>query len=199
MAQGSMKQPVSLRIDDDLFQKLFAHLFPGDADEHGAVIAAGIMESDCGTRLLAREVFLARDGIDYVPGTRGYRALTPRCVAENSGHCDQQNLCYLAVHCHGGTDYVGFSTDDLASHERGYPAILDITHGGPVGALVFAPEAVAGDIWAPDRRFPLDNVTIIGRRIRRLHPSPQAKARLADSTYDRQTRLFGDWSAPYLL
>src|SRR5215471_5576154 len=131
MDEVTMKTPLSLRIDEPLFQRLYAHLFPGDHDEHGAVIAAGIAESPRGTRLLARELFLARDGIDYVPGTRGYRALTPRFIADVSDHCARENLAYLSVHCHGGADSVAFSPDDMASHERGYPALLDILQGGP--------------------------------------------------------------------
>lgn len=187
-----MRKPVSLKIDQLLFKKLYQHLFPGDRDEHGAVIAAGIVENSRGTCLLAREVFLAQDRIDYVPGTRGYRALTARFVAEKSGYCAAENLCYLAVHCHGGENEVGFSTDDLASHERGYPALLDITRGGPVGALVFASNAVAGDIWTPSGRFPLDHMTIVGSHIRRLYPSSRPRPRSADPMYDRHARLFGD-------
>ena len=60
-----MKEPVSLRIAGPLFARLHAHLFPGDGDEHGAVIAAGIAETARGTRLLARALFLARAGVSY--------------------------------------------------------------------------------------------------------------------------------------
>lgn len=187
-----MKTPVSLTMDEPLYRRLHDHLFPGDYDEHGAVIVAGISETERGTRLLAREVLLARDGIDYVPGTRGYRALTAQFVAEQSDYCAAQNLCYLAVHCHGGLDSVGFSGDDMASHERGYPALLDITNGGPVSALVFAREAVAGDIWTPEGRFKLDHATVIGPRVRRLYPNPRPRPRHADPVYDRHARLFGD-------
>ena len=187
-----MNKPLSLRIDEPMFRQLFAHLFPGDGDEHGAVISAGIAETSRGTRLLARELFLARDGIDYVPGTRGYRALTPRFVAEGSDRCADSNLCYLAIHCHGGTDQVAFSRDDINSHERGYPALLDITKGGPVGALVFASNAVAGDIWTPRGRFALDHCTVIGPRIRTLYPEPRNRPRSVDPIYDRHARLFGD-------
>ena len=187
-----MKRPISLRIDEELFCKLFAHLFPGDGDEHGAVIAAGMVESSRGTRLLAREVFLAREGIDYVPGSRGYRALTARFVAEKVEYCASQCLCYLAVHCHGGTDRVGFSRDDIDSHERGYPALLEITKGGPVGALVFARNAVAGDIWTPGGRLELDDLTVIGPRYRKLYPEPPAGRVDVDPIFDRHARLFGD-------
>ncbi len=192
MATFSLTPPVTLRMDAPLFQRLHAHLFPGDGDEHGAIIAAGIATSNRGTRLLARDLFLARAGTDYVPGTRGYRALTARYVAEMSDYCAEQQLCYLSVHCHGGRDAVAFSPDDLASHQRGYPALLDITHGGPVGALVFAENAVAGDIWTPQGRCPLQSLTVIGSRIRTLYPSPPARPPYADLIYDRHARLFGD-------
>jgi tRNA A37 threonylcarbamoyladenosine dehydratase len=187
-----MKRPVSLTIDESLFETLHSHLFPGDGDEHGAVIAVGVSETARGTRLLAREVFLASDGVDYVPGSRGYRALTAQFVAERSGYCGEENLGYLAVHCHGGLDHVEFSSDDCASHERGYPALLDITKGGPVGALVFARNAVAGDIWTDSGRHPLDYATVVGRRVRRLYPKPQPRGRGGNQSFDRQTRLFGD-------
>lgn len=192
MDKVAMKTPLTLTIDEPLFRKLYGHLFPGDRDEHGAVIAAGVAETGRGTRLLAREVFLAEDGVDYVPGKRGYRALTAKFVAEKSGYCADQNLCYLAVHCHGGRDSVGFSGDDNASHERGYPALLDITDGGPVGALVFAENAVAGDIWTRQGRLSLDYLTIVGPRVRRLYPSPLPRPTYADPVYDRHARMFGD-------
>jgi len=187
-----MRKPVSITMDQRLFDVIYTHLFPGDHDEHGAVIAAGIVETERGTRLLAREAFLARDGVEYVPGTRGYRALTARFVAETSGYCESQNLCYLSVHCHGGRDTVEFSNDDLASHERGYPALLDITRGGPVGALVFAENAVAGEVWTPSGRCRLDELVVLGNSIRRLYPGPRNGKVFTSSRYDRQSRLFGD-------
>jgi len=187
-----MKSPISLRMDKALFCVLRDHLFPGDGDEHGAVIAAGLCEGPRGTRLLAREVFLARDGVDYVPGIRGYRALTAQFVAEKSDYCASQGLSYLAVHCHGGVGTVSFSDDDLASHRRGYPALLDITNGGPVGALVFAKDAVAGEIWTRRGVYPLDFLTVIGPTVTTLYPSATARPNRVARAYARQARLFGD-------
>ena len=42
-----------------LANALDEHLFPGDDDEHGAVVSAGIVRSQRGVRLLARELFPA--------------------------------------------------------------------------------------------------------------------------------------------
>jgi hypothetical protein len=150
------------------------------------------METTNGVCLLAREVFLAEDGLDYIPGKHGYRALTAEFVANVSDYCARENLCYLAVHCHGGVDKVGFSEIDFASHKRGYPALLDITNGGPVGALVFAKEAVAGDIWTPQGRHELKHLTVIGSRVKKLYPSPIDKPTATDLIFDRHARLFGD-------
>lgn len=183
---------MTLRIPVGLMAELRDHLFPGDGDEHGAVIGVGVSRTARGTRLLARRLYLARDGIEYVPGERGYRMLTPTFVRDRVLECDREGLGYLAVHCHGGTDEAGFSPDDNNSHERGYPAIRDILDGRPVGALVFATNAVAGDIWLPDGvRVELDSALVIGQPLVRLYsqpPTPPPK----HPGYDRQTRIFGD-------
>jgi molybdopterin/thiamine biosynthesis adenylyltransferase len=118
--------------------------------------------------------------------------LTPQFVRDRIAYCRDNDLTYLAIHNHGGADAVGFSRTDLDSHERGYPALLDIA-GRPVGALVLATNAVAGDIWTPDRRRrEVSQTIVVGRNIRRLHPSPPPPAPQADHAYDRQARWFGD-------
>lgn len=188
-----MNRPWSVRLPQPLYDRLYAHLFPGDRDEHGAVIAVGITETERGVRLLARELFLAEDGIYYVPGTHGYRALSPQFIAEKAGYCGDQKLGYVAVHNHGGRGHVEFSSIDLDSHERGYPALLDLTNGGPVGALVFAEDAVAGDIWLPNsERHAIEHCVIVGPQVRSLFPSPPATSPAANPIYDRHARLFGD-------
>lgn len=192
MVQGSLKTPISLIIDERNYCRLFEHLFPGDSDEHGAIILAGLASTPRGSRLLVRDVILAEDGVDYVPGKRGYRALTAQFVAQGISQSAEEKLCYLAVHCHGGRDSVGFSGDDYASHERGYPALLDINEDRPVGALVFAQNAVAGELWTRHGRQQLESMRIVGRRIRNVYPNLRQRRQLECSEYDRQTRLFGN-------
>ena len=181
-----------LTIPAGMYQELHRHLFPGDRDEHGAVILAGICESDRGLRLVAREVHLATDGVDYVPGRRGYRMLKAEFIQGRILRARDRRLAYLAIHNHGGTDSVAFSGPDMASHERGYPALLDIGRGVPVGALVLARSAVAGDLWFPGGgRAALRETAVVGHRRQLLFPRPAAKA-TAIGMYDRQSRLFGD-------
>jgi hypothetical protein len=148
---------------------------------------------------LARTLYLARDGIDYVPGNRGYRMLRAEFIRARIVECRDERLVYLAIHNHGGDVSVGFSSDDLRSHERGYPALLDIAQGMPVGALVFASQAVAGDIWLPDgRRVEIDDASIVGRRLRRLTARPRNRNAFSHPNYDRQVRLFGDVGQDFL-
>lgn len=184
---------VQLRISQDQMQALHTHLFPGDRDEHGAVIAASVHETSRGTRLLAHQLFLAQDGTDYVPGQRGYRMLTSEFVMDCALECADLNMAYLAVHCHGGTDSVAFSDTDMQSHDRGYPAIRDILDGPPVGGLVFARHAVAGDIWFADgRREPLDMLVVAGHPIDELRDQPPVEPGRTPEMFDRQARLLGD-------
>lgn len=187
-----MPSPWALTIDERLYSEVREHLFPGDGDEHGGVIAAGISSSARGTRLLARDFFPAVDGIDFVPGRWGYRMLRAQFVSDRIRACRDDGLVYLAVHNHWGHDRVAFSEADNRSHERGYPALLDISDQ-PVGALVFAERAAAGDIWTPDRvRRPISEVVVVGQNVVRLHLEPPPPPPTSDVTFDRQVRWFGE-------
>lgn len=192
MATRTVSRPISLRLPQAMMATLEAHLFPGDGDEHGAVIGAAVLGTGRGCRLIARRLFLAADGVDYLPGQRGYRMLTADFVRRCALACADEGLAYFAIHNHFGVESVAFSGDDMASHRRGYPALLDILDGPPVGALVFARQAVAGDIWLSARRqVELDHVVVTGRVQQLLYASPR-RPRSAAPGYDRQVRLFGD-------
>lgn len=191
MAPSQAVMSFSLVLDDGLAGAVWDHLF-ADADEHGAVILAGLAETADGVRLIGRTLIIARDGIEYVPGVHGYRRLTPEFVRSAITRARDEKLGYLAVHNHGGLGSVAFSDDDRASHARGYPALLDISRGGPVGALVIARDAVAGELWlSHDRVVPLTGTHIAGPSLRRLYPNSKVAPRAIHAIYDRQTRIFG--------
>jgi len=188
-----MMRNCTLHIPQPLYERLMAHLFPGDFDEHGAVVAAGLAKTSSGYRLLARILFIAKDGEDYIEGKRGYRALNARFINRCITYCRDHHLIYLAVHNHGGTDSVGFSQVDYASHQRGYHALLDIARGMPVGALVFAERAVEADIWFPDgTRSALRHTVVLGSYLQHLWPSlPRFGELEHEELYHRQVLLFG--------
>jgi len=168
------------------------HLFPGDQDEHGAALLAGISIAAGRTTLCVREVHLAEEGIDYVEGKIGHRALTPKFIHRLITRARDERLVYLAVHNHGSDRKVGFSAIDLASHERGYPALLQIAKGMPVGALVLGRHSMQADLWMPDgSRQSLDCAVVVGSTIVHLRPSPKMAGAHADNSHDRQIRMFG--------
>lgn len=190
-----MKNTCALYLTDQQKQLIHNHLFPGDGDEHGAVILAGVATRDGHTRLLGRQIFLAKDGVDYVPGKFGYRMLKAEFIQPLIRMCKRERLAYIAIHNHGGSNQVAFSSDDFDSHERGYPALSDIADGMPVGAAVFAPNACAGDIWFPDgTRRPFTEVRVIGSTIKHLFDKPidQRGCTTNSGTYDRQLLMFGE-------
>jgi molybdopterin/thiamine biosynthesis adenylyltransferase len=172
-------------------QRIMGHLFPGDRDEHGAILRAGLVRSGSSLRLLIQDVHPAELGTDYIAGKYGYRALTPTFIHREILQCRDAGLAYLAVHNHGSDRRVAFSKVDLESHERGYPALLDIGRGIPVGALVYGRRSVAADIWLPDgSRRTLGTYRVIGRDVTRLYSQP-SRGRKSDSEHDRQVRMFG--------
>ena len=194
-----MTQRCSLIIPAQLQARILSHLFPGDHDEHGLIIVAGVHQQDGHLRLLARDVHIARDGIDYVAGRYGYRMLRAEFIQPVIRRCRQERLAYVAVHNHGGDDSVAFSRDDLRSHERGYPALLDLAEGLPVGAAVYARRAIAGDIWMPDgTRLPLAETRVLGTNIERLFDSPRRfinrdmQTHIGGDAHARQVLMFGE-------
>jgi hypothetical protein len=195
MASSPSRHVSSCRVDipAQLKTQLFQHLFPGDHDEHGAVLAASLAWDEDRVRLLVRHVILAEEGVDYVPGVRGYRRLRAEFVHRALHFCRDHGLAYIAVHNHSGSDRVAFSSVDLNSHERGYPALLDLMQGLPVGALVFASRAAAGDIWwRVDHRTAVSEVRVIGHTIERLRPAPETvNGAENEEQFDRQVRFFG--------
>ena len=178
-------------ITSDDHNRLMSHLFPGDDDEHGAVLRAGFAVCGSKLRLSVKQIAPAEFGTDYVPGKFGYRALHPTFIHRQIVQCRDQRLAYLAVHNHSSDKHVSFSKVDLDSHERGYPALRDIGKGVPVGALVFGRRAVAADMWLPDgTRRTLGSYRVIGQTIKRLYSSPRVATKAA-ANHDRQVRMFG--------
>ena len=174
-----------------VYRRLEKHLFPGDGMEHGAVVAVSTVSTSREIRLLGQRLFCARDGIDYVNGVRSHRRLEAGFVAQCLDYCRANGLGYLAVHNHGGADRVAFSATDLASHERGYPTLLTLNDGAPVGALVFARNAAAGDIWFADgTRRPTRSVRVIDSSLQHLTPEPPGE-QLAGHRFHRQLLMFG--------
>lgn len=187
-----MKGQCRLRTARQDFDTLFNHLFPGDGDEHGAVLLAGTSCVEGELTLLVREVHLAAEGSDYVQGTIGHRALSPKFIHRLITRARDERLVYLAVHNHGSDLRVGFSGIDYESHERGYPALLQIARGMPVGALVFGTRSVQADIWLPaGRRLEMGQAAVVGKTIQRLLPQPLRDAAALPDSYERQIRMFG--------
>ena len=182
-----------VRFPESVYRQVEAHLFPGDGSPHGGALLAGVASGGSSRRLLVREFIPAVDGLDYVQGRegRGHHRLTAAFVRDVALRAADERLAYLAIHPHGGADSVGFSGDDLRSHERGYPALLDILEGPPCGALVFASNAVAGDIWTRAGRAEVSEAVVVGPCIRFVRPHPLDHSTL-DPRFDRQARLFGD-------
>lgn len=183
---------VQLTMTEGMLAELRAHLFPGDFDEHGAVLAVGLCRVDNSMRLIGHRLFCAEDGIDYVAGQRGYRMLRAEFIAECIDYCNERQLGYLAIHNHGGTDRVAFSQTDLASHERGYPALLDLLPDTPVGALVLSRNACAGDIWFGNgQRLELTRTRSVGLHPEILTPVPQASGIHNTDRFHRQLLFLG--------
>lgn len=182
-----------LRLAETQYHALMSHLFPGDNDEHGAVVLAGVSRAANELVLCVREIHTAKEPSDYSVGTFGHRALAPQFIHRLITRARDERLAYLAVHNHLSDREVGFSAVDLASHERGYPALLDIARGMPIGALVFGRRSIQADVWQiGKRRLSLAKAVVVGNSIRTLEPRPQRRGTRTTPEHDRQVRMLGE-------
>jgi hypothetical protein len=193
---------LQLRFREREWNQLASHLFPGDGDEHGAALLCGYARSEGVERLLVREIVPAVDGVDYVPGTRGYRHLTGGFVTHQLRRAKDLGLAYLAVHNHGGSTSVAFSGSDLDSHERAYPTLSQVS-GGIVGGVVTARQALAADIWFPDgQRRHVSVTTVVGETHLRLTDGPGRDITPLTAgplaPFARQTLVFGEYGQQLL-
>jgi len=182
-----------LRITGADYEALHAHLFPGDGDEHAAILLAGRASVADNPTLLVREVHLL-DTDEFPPGRYGYRQLAAAALARLGSRANDEGLALISCHSHPGSgDRTGLSRDDLAGHRRVFPHLLDIVAGGaPVGGIAFGEVSAAGEIWI-DRvhRHELDRIDVIGESHLRLRDRPPADASTPDPRFDRQARMFG--------
>ena len=186
-----MTDKCRIRISRRDYDMLMESMFPGDHDEHGAVLLAGVSYGGEAPTFCIREVHIAQDGTDYVEGEIGYRALSPTFIHRLITRARDERLAYVAVHNHSSDTHVAFSRIDLDSHAFGYPALLQISRGMPVGALVVGQRSAQADMWIGDgRRLALDEMIVVGNSLTHFTPAPPAQSVVHD-VFDRQVRLFG--------
>lgn len=190
-----MSRDVELRFAQAQWDQLYKHLYPGDGWEHAAVVLASLVDRPGQSpRLLVREVFLAQDGVDYGVSPQGHGRLAATFINRAIVRARNEKLVYLHVHNHGSDRFVEFSDVDFASHERGYPALLDIAKGMPVGALVFGRRSLQIDLWwSKTERSKLKYCTVVSSRVQRFYSSPVKAPKTAyRPSVDRQIRFLGE-------
>ncbi|MFN8111647.1 MAG: ThiF family adenylyltransferase [Solirubrobacterales bacterium] len=183
----------SIRIPQHLYEQLRSHLHQADRDEHAAFLFAGLASINDERRLLVRRVEPI-SAQDFGPSDRGaYRQVASRAIAAAARTCEERGERLLWAHSHpGARSRVAFSEDDLATHRRAHPHLIDMTGGRAVTSLVMGTDAAAGEVWAPNGDVsPVDHVDVVGARIERLTPAPTRGAGSTAARFDRQVQMFG--------
>lgn len=184
----------SARITQRDFEQLQAHLHQPDCDEHAAFLYAGEMAAPEGTRLLVRRVVPVADA-DFGPSDRGaYRQVSARAIARAAIECGTVGLRLMWAHSHPGAQQrVGFSADDLATHARAHPHLIDMTGGRPVASMVMGQQSMAGEVWTPGGGVsPLRHLDVVGARMERLTAKPTLDPTRAPERFARQVLMFGE-------
>ena len=166
-------------------------LLPAGGAEGAAFLACGRAGDGSERRLLVRYVIPVRDE-DWGPSDRGAEGqISARAVAAAARRIADDGLSLVWVHSHPlADDTVRFSDDDRASIVRAHPALLDITGGQPVGALVVGRRSAAGEVWTPAGVATIDSVRLLGPEIAELREAPLPGVEV-DPRRARQALLLG--------
>ncbi len=181
-----------LRISADEYERLHRHLFPGDHDEHGAILLVGERHTADRSTLAVRETHLLKPH-EFPPGRHGYRQFAAAALARLGNRAAQEQLSIVTVHSHPGAHTSNaLSGDDLAAHERVFPHLLDITGAQSVTGIALGAESAAGETWHSNgSRQDLTRVQVIGPNVTTLRPRPADLVASDLERFDRQVLLFG--------
>lgn len=184
-----MTRDVYLNFDPCTRKAVMAHLFRDDEAEHAGVLLCGWAQTQQRITLAVREFIPAVDGVDYVTTEKQHGRLQPLFIDDALTRAADHGLAYIAIHNHVySADEVGFSKVDFASHEYGYPTLLRLNEGAPVGAAVFGTNSIEVDLWMPDRsRHQLATARVVGNWVQHLWTAPRfAPSALYEEEFDRQ-------------
>ncbi len=184
----------SARITQSDYEHLQQHLHQPDRDEHAAFLYAGEMATPDGTRLLVRRV-VPIAAADFGPSDRGaYRQVSARAITRAAIECEAEGLRLMWAHSHPGAQQcVGFSPDDLATHARAHPHLIDMTGGRPVASMVMGQQSMAGEVWTPDGKVStLAHLDVVGARMERLTAAPVFGHWKSPERFARQVLMFGE-------
>jgi hypothetical protein len=181
-----------LRIARDEYDRLHRHLFPGDHDEHGAILLVGERHATDRSTLTVREIHLLQPH-EFPPGRHGYRQFAAGALARLGNRAAQERLSIVTVHSHPGAHTSNaLSRDDLAAHERVFPHLLDITGAATVTGIALGKESAAGETWhSSGSRHEINRVQVIGANVKTLRPRPPDLVTGDLERFDRQVLLFG--------
>jgi ThiF family protein len=189
MARDALNE---LRISEGEYDRLHRHLFPGDYDEHGAILLVGEHRAADRSTLTVRETHLLEPD-EFPPGQHGYRQFAAAALARLGNRAAEEQLSVVTVHSHPGAQTSNaLSGDDLAAHERVFPHLLDITGAATVTGIALGEESAAGETWHSDgNRQELNRVQIVGANVKTLRPRPLDLVTGDLERFDRQVLLFG--------
>lgn len=171
-----------LRLTDDQFRLLDAHLLP-DNDEHAAALICGTTPS--GTILVCRRV-VPLGGEDIESSGQLHLRVSPIALARLAKQARHENATLVICHSHPFPGEVRPSSIDLETEQELCGRVLPSRlNGRAAGALILGPDGSTGRIWREGHAHSL-KLIVGGRRL----DDPIVTGGLDDRA-SRQMQLWG--------
>lgn len=184
----------SIRMSPDQFEALSDCLRADTRMESAVFLTAGFFENDHGCHLTVRDVVVAGDS-DYDFRSDVHLEMSPLFFNRAISSADKDGITVVQCHSHpssvGGLEY---SQSDWFGESTSAKTVQECLGGKPMGSLLFGPDRIAGRVWlSPDKApVPLDQLRIVGRRLKIVDLRGTRKAKVDKTLFDRQILAFGE-------
>lgn len=157
-----------LSISDFHYDKIKAHLFPGDGKEAVAVALCGKYQNKSKTRLLVKDIFLVPYS-ECSCRSAGLVEWNVQCIQPLLIKASVESLSILYIHSHP-TGYNGFSATDDNNDERLFDAFYGFAEDGPHASAIMLPDGrIFGRAWVwgeLEKYHPFHCVKLVGDDVR---------------------------------
>lgn len=184
----------SIRMSPAQFDALSNGLRTNADVESAVFLTAGFFENDNGCHLAVRDVLVAGDS-DYDFRSNVHLEMSPLFFNRAINRAERDGTTVVQCHSHpsswGGLEY---SQSDWFGESASAKSVKECLGGKPMGSLLFGPDRIMGRIWvSPDKKpVPLDQLRVVGRRLRMMDLRGSCDAKVDEAVFDRQIRAFGE-------
>ena len=179
----------SITITESDWNLLNAALFDRSGKESAGVLFCGVAADHECDRLLVRSWLVATPR-DYLKRLKVHLDVSPAFYNRAVSECLHTGLVPVIVHSHPHSEMARYSASDDFGERRLLPVLEALTSTAASSMVIATHDVKARRLRGADFEF-LDRITILGKQVKRIRPSPDESESIGADRFSRQVQIFG--------